>query len=397
MRHNYFKSVLMTAAIAAASLVLSSCFKDEPLNAEADIEKAFIHLDNPTEMFFNESDTLVEVLSAENQIVFNVRESADITAVPLQLQLTEGATVTPANGSPQDFSAGDVVYTVTSQDGQWQRHYTVHFNRVTRIVTSEMAFDFENYELVTSSTSQYYMWHNTLADGTLGDDWATGNPGFKLSKSTAAADEYPTTPLLQGYEGAGVRLVTRDTGKFGKMAGKPIAAGNLFLGKFDIGPAANMKTVLKATRFGIVFDYKPVRMTGYYKYHPGELFVKGAGVNKDPIPHPEITDTGDIYAVLYRNHDSDGNSIVLFGDDVLSSPQIVAIARIPKTETTNEWTFFDLPFVYSEDFDWTLLENRGYSLVICFSSSIEGADFNGAIGSELLIDKVRVYTESEEK
>ena len=37
----------------------------------------------------------------------------------------------------------------------------------------------------------------------------------------------------------------------------------------------------------------------------------------------------------------------------------------------------------------------GYNLTVCFSSSIDGAAFEGAIGSTLLIDKVRIYCEEE--
>ena len=37
----------MIAASLIGSSTLTSCFKDEPLNAECDIEQAYIHVDNP--------------------------------------------------------------------------------------------------------------------------------------------------------------------------------------------------------------------------------------------------------------------------------------------------------------------------------------------------------------
>ena len=41
---------------------LSSCFKEEPLNAECDIEQAYIHPGNWLKLWFtNASDTLVNV------------------------------------------------------------------------------------------------------------------------------------------------------------------------------------------------------------------------------------------------------------------------------------------------------------------------------------------------
>jgi hypothetical protein len=45
--------------------------------------------------------------------------------------------------------------------------------------------------------------------------------------------------------------------------------------------------------------------------------------------------------------------------------------------------------------DHTLLKNRGYNLALVFSSSKEGANFCGAIGSTLYIDKVVISLEKE--
>ena len=112
------------------SLVLSSCFKDEPLNAECDIEQVSIHVANPNEVFFQVTDTLKQVLYTDSVINFNVRSHADLTALAPRFVLTEGATIIPANGSVQDFSQGPVTYTVTSQDGQWHRRYYVSFTPV---------------------------------------------------------------------------------------------------------------------------------------------------------------------------------------------------------------------------------------------------------------------------
>ena len=54
----YYK---MIAAALIGSSTLTSCFKDEPLNAECDIEQAYIHVDNPTDIFYQASDTLADI------------------------------------------------------------------------------------------------------------------------------------------------------------------------------------------------------------------------------------------------------------------------------------------------------------------------------------------------
>ena len=70
---------LIVSAIFA--LALSSCFKDEAPNAECDIIEASLHVDNPTDIFYNPTDTLVRVLYTDDNISFSVRRKADLTAL----------------------------------------------------------------------------------------------------------------------------------------------------------------------------------------------------------------------------------------------------------------------------------------------------------------------------
>lgn len=104
------------AAAMIGSATLTSCFKDEPLNAECDIEQAYIHVDNPLKMFARENDTLISLTSIQKDISFTVKRGTDRTALAPQFRLTEGATIYPESGSSQDFSNGSIIYTVTSQD-----------------------------------------------------------------------------------------------------------------------------------------------------------------------------------------------------------------------------------------------------------------------------------------
>ncbi len=370
------------------TFMCTSCFGDEPANCEADIEAAVLHVNDPESFFYQLTDSLQTVMSTDTAIVFTVKGNADVTSLSPRFTLTPGATIIPANGSTHDFSQGPVYYTVTSEDGRWARRYSVKVVPTFHTVADTLFFDFEHYELETAS-DRYYTWHNVLSDGSLGNDWATANAGYRISMSTAKPMDYPTTPLVQGYDGAAVCLTTRDTGPFGKMANKRLAAGNMFLGTFDIQIA--MSDHLHATRFGIPFTSRPDHFTGYYTYEPGEFVQDFYG---NPIPNR--TDTADIYAVFYRNHDAAGNEIVLYGDNVLSSNQIVAVAKLPYVEPTSQWTPWNVKFEYREEIDEELLANRGYSLAIVFSSSSAGGSFVGAIGSRLCVDKVRLICTTEE-
>lgn len=376
-----FINILLAITLCCS---LASCFKDEPLNAECDIEQAYVHTDNPSETFFSASDTLLSVPSELTSITFNVKVGADLSSMAPMFKLTEGATIEPASGSAHDFSDGkSVTYKVTSQDGQWSRTYVVAF----RAQSSVGKHDFENFRVVSGSAGgEYYEWSDLDNDGEWMGNWATGNPGFNISMSSAGAYEYPTAPYSDGYYGSAVKLETRSTGPLGAMVNMRIAAGNLFIGYFDVSKA--LTNTLKATNFGLPFDRKPLRFTGYYQYTPGdELQDKYGNVISG------MTDQGDIYAVFYRNHDSDGNSVMLYGDDVLTNSNIVAIARLGEVKATDGWTSFDVNFEYTDEIDPAELANRGYNLTVVFSSSIDGAAFCGAIGSTLIVDEVEIVCE----
>lgn len=385
-------------AVVAFATTLTSCFKDEALNNECDIEKAWIQVDNPDAVFFQPSNAeLPDIESTKTDLIFpDLRPNSDVTALPVYFKVTDGATIVPENGSVQNFADGPVTYVVTSEDGQYNRTYRVFIKATDAGTTPDpgdpgkpeeqfgyVHYDFENYFLDPAS-SKFYVW----SDYENGSNWATGNPGFKIAKGSATPDQYPSTPLAEGYDGAGVKLVTSDTGPFGVVVNMRIAAGNLFTGVFDSKSAT--KAPLKATHFGEgsynQINYRPVTLAGYYQYTPGEVFKDKSGkVVEDRI------DQGDIYAVVFRNVDSEGKSFYLTGDNVLTSPQIVALARVPNVvKTEGGWQNFSVDFNYSGELDPTILANYGYSMAVVFTSSIEGAAFQGAVGSTLLIDKVSI-------
>ncbi len=381
--------------LATVCCTLSACFKDEPANAECDIEKAWIHFDNPAECVWNLNDTIINVSSTTTDIRFEVRARTDLTALAPEFKTTAGATITPKSGTVLDFSKAPVQYTVTSEDGAWHREYKVSITERRHTTNDTLNFDFENYYLYQepNSSSSYYRWSDYLnEDGSQANNWATGNAGFKLTNYLAKPEEYPTIPLADGgVSGDAVMLVTRKTGAIGAAYRKPIAAGNLFLGTF-IGDNALLKP-MEATQFGLPFDRTPIKFTGYYQYTPGETFT-----NQDGNVVNGKVDAGDIYAVLYINHDADGNPFVLTGDNVLTSEQIVLLARVPNVEPTDGWTYFELEFEKrnGKEIDLDLLNGFGYNLAVVFSSSVDGAYFQGAENSTLIIDNVRVICEKTE-
>lgn len=221
--------------------------------------------------------------------------------------------------------------------------------------------------------------------------WASGNAGYRLTGLQAQPLDYPTAPEFNtGVDGKNcLKLTTRDTGNLGAMAGMRIAAGALFTGSFDSQHA--LGNTLAATRMGVPYAHKPIKMSGYYKYQPGDKLLDRSG--------REITgvrDSPDIFCVVYKNVDEQGNNIQLDGSNILSSPAIVGLGRIKPTDidaSGSQWVYFDLPIEYAVSVDSKDVKNKLYSTAIVLTSSIRGAEFVGAPGSTLWIDNVKLESE----
>lgn len=382
------KMIFRMTSVALLCAAFTSCIKEEALNAECDIEQAFVSIEKPGDVFYNVNDTLVNIPSTTVDIVFRTKRKPKQTVFAPKFRLTEGATITPANGSAHDFGRGPVVYTVTSEDGNSSRVYRVSFQGSAKMVGDVVKFDFENVAKDNlTGLADFYKWQEKGPNG-MEDLWGTGNAGFSLSAWDQPIDADPTIPI-NGMEGKGVQMTTRSTGALGKMVKKPIAAGNLFYGAFDLQNA--LADALKATRFGHPFNRKPIRFTGYYTYNPAEH------VTDQELHTVDIKDSAAVYAVFYRNHDAKGNAVVLDGTNIKTSPLIIATADMGYVKPQKAWTAFEVSFKYVSNIDLDVLEHNGYSLAIVFSSSKRGDQFIGAIGSTLCVDKVRIICEKEEK
>ena len=387
------------------SVSISSCIGDEPANAECDIEQAWIHVGDAERVkavFYHAYDTLLTVSSTQTNIVFSTRSDQDaiISTVPLFLETTAGAKVFHVdnnghevsfkNGSAIDFSNSQPVnFRVRSEDGHFQRNYTIAVVPK-REMPADPEFNFDNnFSLTTVKDGDIYPFYKWTEYGI--DWWASGNAGYRLTGLKAQPMDYPTCPELNTGLGGKhcLKLTTRDTGSLGAMVGMRIAAGNLFSGTFDTQEA--LGNTLAATRMGLPYAHKPSRLTGYYKYVPGVKMQDRTGAEiKNEKDYP------DIYCVVYRNTDEQGNPIQLDGSNILSSPEIVGIGRIKSSDidvSGTQWVHFDLPVAYNATIERADVENYLYNTAIVFSSSIRGAEFIGAPGSTLWIDNVKLECE----
>lgn len=386
--------LIQSALVLFALSMLQSCIQGEPINAECDITGV-----DPTWVKEHSSILVGNPLVDQERctVDFTIEKGTDRSALNPLFTLSDGVNLTAdvdgaiitANGIMRDFRKPQT-YTTHSQDGIWQKDYTVSFN----YFTSLASMNFDHYKL--NAKNQYYMWHEiapkddpTEADVNL-NWWASGNGGFVLTgiaKNNPLA--YPTAPFTDELQGPCVRLQTCRTGSFGAMVHMPIAAGSIFIGTFDADIA--MKRPREATAFGLPILAKvPKSLEVNYRYKAGETFT-----DKDKNVCPERHDTADIYAVVYEidpNHFE-----ALNGDSVLTSKRIVMMARIDKpVENYDVWTHREEPFRYMNGhtaIDPERLALKGYAIAVVATSSRQGAYFEGAIGSVLDISHLKLVYE----
>ena len=312
-------------------------------------------------------------------IYIEVNNGTDLTAQAPTFELTPGATINPASGTTHNFTK-PVRYTTTSEDGKWHRTYAIslHYPSTTNIPTS---FHFETVKKV----SNYYVFYEE-APGHATLTWASGNQGFALTGGGNSPEEYPTTISSEGRSGNCLKLVTHTTGDLGNKVGKPIAAGNLFIGKFELLNA--LGDALAATKFGTTFYYQPTKLTGYYKYKAGPKFYENG-------EYTDRKDVFNIYALFYEKDDKVQTLDGHIATNNYEHPNMVALAIIDQADAveTEEWKRFELPFDYErfgKTIDLEKLAKGQYNISIILSASKNGDEFKGAPGSTLLIDDLEI-------
>lgn len=366
-----FKAFVATLALATIS---TACIREEALNAEADITA-----------FQLDGDLLIrEPVITNNEVKLYINGWEDRSKLAPRFELTPGATISPASGTLRDFTKPQT-YVVTSQDGQWKKTYTVSFE--VNDVPTEYHFEGLDYYIFKDNDTgeehkKFEKIYEKLPDGSK-TEWNSGNAGFMITNGTAGLKDYPTMQDDNGYIGKCVKLVTRSTGPMGIAFGAPIAAGNLFLGEFQI----DILNMARSTRFGLPYRNTPVAISGYYKYQPGAKFT-----DKTNTVLENARDTFDIYAVMYE---STTETPFLDGTNIKTHPSIVMMAQLKERKPTDAWTHFSMTFepVAGRTLDPEKLRKGQYNLAIVMSSSQGGAFFRGAVGSTLWVDELQLFHE----
>lgn len=311
---------------------------------------------------------------ANATITFKAEEGGDVSALVPTIEVSAGATVTPASGSTVSFTSGSATFTVVAEDGT-SKTYTVSCN-----MGSLIQYDFETW-----ATPEGAMYPEVVNP----EGWATCNDAVALIKNLGSlggityTGEYPVRQTTDAHSGSTAAMLESVDTQGGNIFGQTIpkvTAGSMFLGTFNA--LAAMADPMATTEFGILYDKKPVKVSGYYKYTPGAEFYNAAGELQ-----ADQKDACAISAVLYEVENEDET---LDGSTIYTSDKIVAMASFSTGETVAEYTPFELNLEYVKDYD----ASKTYKFAVIFSASADGAAYNAAVGSTLYIDDVTIENEA---
>lgn len=294
----------------------------------------------------------------------------DATALEIQaLELSSFATSDKVVGELLNLSNTETI-TITSEGGQ------------VTIWTIE--------PFVASSTPQlangdFNFWYKT--DGGYyepGQDasttiWGTGNPGTQILNLLA------TTPLEISDGNYAAYMETLDNGKLAGAFGTPISAGSIFTGVFD-SDAIDPADPQAAITFGTTFAGRPSSFLFKYQYSPGD-----ENKDKDGNTLPD-GDMCDIYAYLEIRS---GGETERLATAWFRSGDV----QTDMVSKSIEFTYGELDatfpsYMYPENGEYVSADSASFVLpthiIIVASSSYDGANFSGAIGSKLILDDLEL-------
>lgn len=239
------------------------------------------------------------------------------------------------------------------------------------------------------ANSDFNAWYKT-ADGYYepGDDpattiWGTGNPGTKI------LGLFPTTPLEITDDNLAVRMETLFNGNIPAGFGTPISAGSIFTGKFN-PDKIDLSNPMAAIDFGTPFAGRPESFIIKYSYLPG---AENKDKQGNPLPYD---DACDIYILLEIRD--------------VSGIRRLATAWFRTDEIVEEAVIEQVDFIYGElppdapdyarppDGNYVRADSASFilptHLTFVASSSFDGNNFAGAVGSVLIIDDLElIYVE----
>lgn len=356
----------ISTIIIILSIFLTACVKEDHfgLSGYGNIK---------TFLVSNQSGNAL-INSNTKTVIVDIPAGIDLASITIQdLALSSFATTDIKIGDLLDLSTPQYI-NITAEDG------SIHSWTIQSDVASNNP-QLDNYDLnAWYLTASGYYEPGSDAASTI---WGTGNPGTQILNLLA------TTPYDLGEDNKAAKMETLDNGALPAGLGMPISAGSLFTGYFN-PDNLDPTDPTAAIEFGTPFAGRPVKMQFKYQFQPGET-------NKDKdgneLSYPDML---DIYALL---------EVRLGG-----TTERLATAWFRSADPMDVLTHKEFFFTYGElddsfpdymkpaDNIYVSADSAAFVLpthiTFVASSSYDGANFAGAIGSVLIIDDVEMVYEN---
>ena len=362
-------------------IIISGCSTQDYFGKISDKDILLFQLEGQTGSTQMKGDTIYVKVSDDVYLTKLTNLSAS------GIKVSDYATVSPAIGEKQDFSK-PVAYTVQAEDGSTKTYQVI----VLRGGSSKAQLPNSHFDLwytVPYSDQGYSEIGKDKEDNT----WGSGNEGAIIALS-GDVSKLPTKPYETEQGKFAAELTTTDMGFFGSIAGKGVAAGNIFTGQFEIGNTINARPV-----FGIPYTQMPKAFKVDYKYTPAEELLDG---KRKTV---EGKDAMDMYLILEKR---EGDKVKRLGVGWYRSEETqtdwktkeveIKYARGQAPEGVAEYEKRVLkyghdgnpsaanPSLMSEATWGDIANDKPTHILVVFTSSYQGDYFIGAPGSKLLVD-----------
>ena len=336
-------------------LLLTACHKERG-NYEAELRTLYFEQTLADGSVRHVSDTLYPTSTA---LALEVDYLVDLKTLIPVFRLSAGATASATSGKPYDFST-PFSLTVVSEDEKHRRTYTLSVTQGEQqpLEGDHLSFDFERWRVVHDFE---------LPVG----GWAASNEGLQVARSIFHTPErYSVRKTEEAHGGQYAASVTTEELR---LDGQPLAAGSLYLGKFDASRL--LLDPLSGPRFGQPWRRRtPLTFSGWYQYTPGAQMIDKTGAPVDG------TDEFDLYAVVFYGEPLETR-------DIQESERILYRAVVRDHTPRSVYTYFEIPF---EATGVSAPPEASLRYAIVASSSREGSIFRGAVGSRLLLDDLQI-------
>jgi len=352
--------------ITFLSVITLSCIEEDFFGLSSFGEIKSIEVSNQaSQAFINASAKLVTV---------EIPGGVNLSELKLQkLQLSSFASSDVLVGDSIDLS-DSLIINVTAEDKASVTTWTVK----ALVASNTPQLPNSDFNSWYQAAEGYYE-PGENAESTI---WGTGNPGTKL------LGLFATTPLEVEDGNLATRMETLYNGDLAATFGTPISAATIYTGKFN-SDEIDISDPQAAIEFGTPFAARPRGYTLKYAYQPGSE-------NKDRRGNLlDYSDACDIYLLLEVRNGSNSRRLAtgwFRSEEVVSELQDLSVELI----------YGQLPadapdYAKPEDGSYVRADSAEFilptHLTFVATSSFDGANFAGAVGSQLIIDDLNLIYE----